>query len=480
MASDIIAQGMAAAAGKKASLALEKVESLVGGIKYIGEVDYYENLPRNPNLGDGYTVKYKTGSTNPDGREFVWGKAQDGTKKWIEFGPDWEPIITEIQNNIGKLAEISNPNLLINPDFSINQRGQESYTGAGYGVDRWQGYQLNEMVCTPRDGYGVTLSAPTTATGTGGFYRRIVEDSQLSKLAGRTVTVSFKLSANRGTSNIYVRIMANGSNAGDTPKIDSGAAGIVSKTVTLPSPLTSLEIVFRKGTGTLNVDIDWVKLEIGSTATEFVPPLVEEELLKCQALITDPVQLLRSNSGAFIGLATGQHIEKIVFNSNVSIEKMTDYLSSLDYDENFQDAQRVLCRLVAIDTQYYSTAVYAINFNDLNSTLGTSGYGIAVINAFEGNGILKQAVFASEYSEANLQLINSIKDENYTLNYTHAGWSDTNDYVLDTSTSHTVVYTYDNKVGAFVGKDNRFFEVIELLDAPLPIATASDIETIIL
>ena len=75
MASDIIAQGMAAAAGKKASLALEKVESLVGGIKYIGEVDYYENLPRNPNLGDGYTVKYKTGSTNPDGREFVWGKA---------------------------------------------------------------------------------------------------------------------------------------------------------------------------------------------------------------------------------------------------------------------------------------------------------------------------------------------------------------------------------------------------------------------
>ena len=161
---------------------------------------------------------------------------------------------------------------------------------------------------------------------------------------------------------------------------------------------------------------------------------------------------------------------------------MTDYLSSLDYDENFQEVQRVLCRLVAIDTQYYSTAVYAINFNALNSTLGTSGYGIAVINAFEGNGILKQAVFASEYSEANLQLINSIKDENYTLNYTQAGWSDTNDYVLDTSTNHTVVYTYDNKVGAFIGKDNRFFEVIELLDdgATLPIATASDIETIIL
>ena len=121
-----------------------------------------------------------------------------------------------------------------------------------------------------------------------------------------------------------------------------------------------------------------------------------------------------------------------------------------------------------------------MNLNALNSALGTSGYGIAVIGGLEEGSTVKQVVFVSEYSEANLQLINSIKDENYTLNYTQAGWSDTNDYVLDTSTSHTVVYTYDNKLRAFIGKDNRFFEVIELLHTSLPIATASDIETIIL
>ena len=173
----------------------------------------------------------------------------------------------KIINTYAKKAEISNPNLLINPDFSINQRGQESYTGTGYGVDRWKGYQLNVMVCTPRDGYGVTLSAPTEATGTGAIYTQPFDASQLSKLAGRTVTGSFNVSANRGTSNIYVRTMANGSNAGDTPNIGSGFGGIVSKTITLPSPLTSFEIVFRKGAGTLDVDIDWVKLEIGSSAT---------------------------------------------------------------------------------------------------------------------------------------------------------------------------------------------------------------------
>ena len=33
----------------------------------------------------------------------------------------------------------SNPNLLINPNFAINQRGQDSYAGKVYGVDRWKG-----------------------------------------------------------------------------------------------------------------------------------------------------------------------------------------------------------------------------------------------------------------------------------------------------------------------------------------------------
>lgn len=111
MASDIIAQGMAAAAGKKASLALSKIEGVASGIKYVGEVDYYENLPSKPNLGDGYTVKYKTGGTNPDGREFVWGKSQDGTKKWIEFGPDLEPLLNDINssisNNTTKISELN-------------------------------------------------------------------------------------------------------------------------------------------------------------------------------------------------------------------------------------------------------------------------------------------------------------------------------------------------------------------------------------
>lgn len=425
------------------------------GTAYVGDVTLTEEGNVDVNNSDLQPIATRDTAIT-DGNIVKWN---DTAKKMVDGGIN----ISTLEELIVKGSEISNPNLLINPDFSINQRGQTSYTGAGYSVDRWKGYQLNEMVCTPRDGYGVTLSAPTEITSTGAIFGQPFEASQLSKLAGRTITLSFKVSANRGTSNIYVRTMTNGTNVGDTPAITSGATGIVSKTITLPSPLTSLEIVFRKGAGTLDVDIDWIKLEIGSTPTEFVPPLIEEELLKCQALDTDPVQLLRSNSGAFLGLAVGQPIEKIVFNPNVSIEKMTDYLSSLNYDETIQEVQSV-CKLFGIDKHSNSIAVYAINFNAFSSTMGTSGYVIAVIDSTGGSFVLKQALFASDYNEANLQLVNTIKDENYTVNYTEAGWIDTSDYVLNTSTNHTVVDIYDNKVNAFIGIDNRFFETTEMLN----------------
>ena len=426
------------------------------GTAYVGDVTLDTEGNVDVNNSDLQPIATRDTAIT-DGNIVKWN---DTAKKMVDGGVN----ISTLEKLIVKGSEISNPNLLVNPDFSINQRRQTSYTGAGYSVDRWRGYQLNTMVCTPRDGYGVTLSAPAEEINTGAIYRQIFEASQLSKLAGRTVTVSFKVSANRGTSNIYVRTMANGNNVGDTPSVRTDNLDIVSKTITLPSPLASLEIVFRKGAGTLDVDIDWIKLEIGSTPTEFVPPVIEEELLKCQALDTDPIQLLRSTSGAFVGLTVGQPIEKIVFNPNVSTEKMTSYLASLTYDEQIQGVNSV-CELLSIDADENTIKVYAINFNSLNVVVpDTSGYGIAVISTVGGSFVLKQAVFATEYNPANATLVDSIKDPNYTYEYTEAGWVDTKDYALNASTNHTIYRVRDNKVNAFIGIDNRFFETTEMLN----------------
>lgn len=168
------------------------------------------------------------------------------------------------------------------------------------------------------------------------------------------------------------------------------------------------------------------------------------------------------DENAFTSLASGQPIEKIVFNPSVSVEKMTNYLASLTYDETIQGVPSV-CKLVGIDFPTGTISVYAMDFNALNVVVpNTSGYGIGVIDTAGDGFVLKQGVFATEYNEANATLINAIKDPNYTLDYTKAGWSDTNDYVLDTSTTHTIWSVRDNKVGAFVGRDTRLWDVLSM------------------
>ena len=75
---------------KKAKAYADKVFSKVptGGLKWIGAVNYYAELPKNPEEGECYTVKYLGSSgTEVSGTEYAWGKL-DGTYQWIPLGPD--------------------------------------------------------------------------------------------------------------------------------------------------------------------------------------------------------------------------------------------------------------------------------------------------------------------------------------------------------------------------------------------------------
>jgi hypothetical protein len=67
-----------------------KTSGLSGGVNYKGSVNYYSNLPANPEEGDAYTVKY-AGSSGAvvDGTEYVWGLNTDtNTMEWIEWSKD--------------------------------------------------------------------------------------------------------------------------------------------------------------------------------------------------------------------------------------------------------------------------------------------------------------------------------------------------------------------------------------------------------
>ena len=66
---------------KKAKAYADKVFGKVptGGLKWIGAVNYYADLPKNPEEGECYTVKYLGSSgTEVSGTEYAWGKL-DGT-----------------------------------------------------------------------------------------------------------------------------------------------------------------------------------------------------------------------------------------------------------------------------------------------------------------------------------------------------------------------------------------------------------------
>lgn len=156
---------------------------------------------------------------------------------------------------------VQNPNLLINPNFVINQRGQASYTGAGYGVDRWT-LDAGATLIPQNDGIKLT-----------GACRQFYEDP--NQLWGKTVTLSFKTASGITSKSGTLPAVAPSSNITllSTNTDDSGVNAIVRYVG------NKIAIVIS---ATTEAKIYWVKLEIGSVATEFSPPSIAEELVKCQ------------------------------------------------------------------------------------------------------------------------------------------------------------------------------------------------------
>ena len=196
-----------------------------------------------------------------------------------------------IANTYAKKAEISNPNLLVNPDFSINQRGQMSYSGGAYGVDRWL-FATGTTAEIQESG-----ELKLTRTEAGNCCLQRIEDWK--KLVGKTVTLSVKFSqitAGSVKCNLYTGTTFTG-----TTVSTSGSVSTV--TVNIPTDATKVEC-FIYANSACEVVPEYAKLEIGSVATPFVPPLTAEELLKCQRyglpLASGPVRYPSTQISTFI------------------------------------------------------------------------------------------------------------------------------------------------------------------------------------
>lgn len=168
----------------------------------------------------------------------------------------------------------SNPNLLLNSNFKVDQRGRGTYTNnttkPTYTLDRW--ISINAQVVYNIDGTATITSLATTDTSS--WFKQI-----LAHAINDTCTLSCNITAVTG--NAYLYNQRNGK------KIVKGL-----NTVTL-SYLKEASIELKQGA---SITIEWIKLEKGSKATTYVAPNYTEELQKCMMYYN---QLKTSLNGYF-------------------------------------------------------------------------------------------------------------------------------------------------------------------------------------
>lgn len=163
-------------------------------------------------------------------------------------------LLSQLANYLG--TKFSNPNLLINPDFKINQRSATSYEQQGYSVDRWK---IWNVTVTPSTSGGITVKNDKyTDTGT---FIQILENATEGDS-----TLSCYVTSVTGTVTMFAD--------DNTQVVLKQGLNVVHTS----NSTKNFSIFLNRGT---SITLKWVKLEQGKVATSFIAPNPAEELEKC-------------------------------------------------------------------------------------------------------------------------------------------------------------------------------------------------------
>lgn len=237
----------------------------------VSNVTAYENISDAPTSTGWLCIRYASENVRPDVRwidnttydEYVFA-GSDGVN------PIWHKVTTDADGGGGGYM----PNLLINPDFKINQRGSLSYTGTNsmYTVDRWyKGTSQNTFTVTPNANGTITV----TTTGSDGSIFQPVEKTLLG-LGGKKVTFSIfdgtdviSCTGTVPSGNTLVRFAEETKNGIRISLTNRDTGGIIDATIRFLNTNTTYTV-------------HWAKLELGEEPTPFSPPDPASELLKCK------------------------------------------------------------------------------------------------------------------------------------------------------------------------------------------------------
>lgn len=285
------------------------------------------------------SIIYTTSPTPPQKENrhvyigYVFVAEEGGDNQGLTTGVEWKRLMTN--------DEVSNPNLLINPDFSINQRDgyiiktgctvynepalttdvsnlglsnkhravtyktntyaaflgdngytyyvnindiEKGYVGANiYTVDRWRFNTVEQNVLIVSDEY-ITLSSNNTNND--GTVREIQQPIEgIAKLRGKKLVFSV---CARSTHQYVIQVKINSSYRVYRSKKNEfdGNWHTVKISFNFPEDGTYLDVRIGydriASTSANRLDIKWTKLELGSVATKFIPPQKSSELAKCK------------------------------------------------------------------------------------------------------------------------------------------------------------------------------------------------------
>lgn len=227
----------------------------------------------------------------------------------------------------GKTATVSNPNLLINPDFSINQRGisgtkipDKNADGDDihtYFVDRWG-----------IDSGSVTINADGTLT-LNGTMSQILENA-----VGTNVTAS----------------------------VSAGTAVYDDTTQTFTI------------TGNGDV-ISWAKLEYGNAATAFIPPDPATELMKCMRYYE---KIVCSNGMYNVACQYFNNLKAASFSISMMPKRVKTPTSMIDYsDMTYVNSENLVKVSSAYANDYTNNSVSIVASLSAPTTTCTHGWIVA-------------------------------------------------------------------------------------------------------
>lgn len=287
----------------------------------VGDRVYCDYLLYRPDTVRSFDYKL----SYPDSTKSILSRISKKLEKYSEYLSQLGKVT---KSKFDKLAELSNPNLLINGDFKVWQRGtlfegvSQVPIGATYLVDRWKfnwaTHESTKRVEKVSNGVKITAGA-----GQGYCMVQPIE----SGLKPGNYTISAKMYSDKVT---HCQVSIRDGSAFNSSVIASSSMAIHDGFLEF-----NFELVVDTGIVTLVLEpvasensvvvIEYVKLEVGTRATKLVPRLYAEELSMCQRYY-EKSSYVKPYNGLYISFAVfvPMQAEQCIADARFNTEKRVD------------------------------------------------------------------------------------------------------------------------------------------------------------